>query len=466
MKGVRVCKLKTVAIILFSLCLVSISNAANVIYVDANGPNDPGTGTIDDPFRRIQDAIDAAVNGDIVEIQPGFYTGEGNYDLDPNGLSITIRSTDPNNPDVAANTIIDPNGAGRGFSFDSEEDANCVISGLTIRNGYSCGYGASVYFYHSSPTIRNCIIKNGRAADSGGGFYCDTSNTKIINCTITGNRAAYYGGGISCFGSNPEIIGCTISDNSAGSEGGGFDLVESSSTVLNCIITNNRATISGGMNCYSPSKTGEHTLINCTLTRNVATGFGGALYCQDGSSAVIKNSILWANEAASGPQAGFDSNSSVSIIYSDVQDGWPWPGYNIDADPCFASFDPNGDPNMWDFHLQSAYGRWDPNTQSWIADSNTSPCIDAGDPNSDWSIEPWPNGKRVNMGLYGATNQASMNGNPADFVIDGSVNFEDLAEFSNKWSTKAACIEDLTNNSVVDFADLKIFAENWLWQRE
>jgi len=468
-------KSKTVVTILFSFCLVSISNAANVIYVDVNGPNDPGTGTFDDPFRRIQDAIDDAVNGDIVEIQPGLYTGEGNYDLDPNGVAITIRSTDPNNPDVAANTIIDPNGAGRGFSLDSDEDANCVISGLTIRNGYSSWYGASVYCYRSSPTIRNCIIKNGRAADSGGGFYCDTSNTKIINCTITGNRAAYYGGGVSCYGSNPEIVGCTINNNSAGSEGGGFDLVLSSATVLNCIITNNRATSSGGFNCYTPSGTGEPTLINCcTLTRNVATDLGGALYCQDGSSVTIKNSILWANEAASGPQVAFDAISNASISYSDVQggeagvfdpcSGLVWDDSNMDADPCFSSFDPNGDPNMWDFHLQSAYGRWDPNTQSWITDSNTSPCIDTGDPNSDWSIEPWPNGRRVNMGVYGGTNQASMNGNPADFDIDGSVDFVDLAELSNKWSTKAACIEDLTNNGVVDFADLKIFADNWLWQ--
>jgi len=70
------------------------------------------------------------------------------------------------------------------------------------------------------------------------------------------------------------------------------------------------------------------------------------------------------------------------------------------------------------------------------------------------------------MGAYGGTSQASMNGNPADFDIDGVVDFEDFSEFSNKWSAKAACIEDLTNNGMVDFADLKIFAENWLWQKE
>lgn len=451
-------------IILFSLCLFSISKASTVIYVDVNGPNDPGTGAFEDPFRRIQEAIDSANNDDTVIVAQGVYTGDpDNRNLHFDGKSITVRSTDPNNSDVVANTIIDPTGAGRGFSFNSGEDANCVISGLTIRNGYTGIYGANVYCYYSSPTIRNCIITNGHAADSGGGLYCDSCNPKIINSIITSNRAGFYGGGVSCYYSHPEIVGCTISDNSAGVEGGGFDLVLSSATVFNCIITNNTASSSGGMNCYSPSET---SLINCTLTRNVATNSGGGLFCQDGSSVIIKNSILRANEAASGPQVAVDGSSNASISYSDIENGWTEMVNNADADPCFASFDPNGDPNMWDFHLQSAYGRWDANSQSWVTDSNTSPCIDAGDPNSEWNSEPWPNGKQTNMGAYGGTNQASKNGNPADFDIDGFVNFVDFAEFSDKWSAKEFCIEDLTNNGEVDFADLRMFAENWLWQQE
>lgn len=143
-----------------------------------------------------------------------------------------------------------------------------------------------------------------------------------------------------------------------------------------------------------------------------------------------------------------------------------WGSGNLDTDPCFASFEPNTEPNTWDFHLQSAYGRWDSNGQNWVSDPNTSLCIDAGDSNSDWSGEPWPNGKRINMGAYGGTNQASKNGNIADFNINGNVDFRDFAEFSHKWFAEEFCIEDLTNNGVVDFADLAIFVKNWLWQKE
>ncbi len=40
-------------------------------------------------------------------------------------------------------------------------------------------------------------------------------------------------------------------------------------------------------------------------------------------------------------------------------------------------------------------------------DAATSPCIDAGDPNSPVGDEPQPNGGRINMGAYGGTAEAS-----------------------------------------------------------
>jgi unsaturated chondroitin disaccharide hydrolase len=42
-------------------------------YVDDNSPNDPGTGTRDDPFRRIQDAIDTAQKGYFILVAEGTY---------------------------------------------------------------------------------------------------------------------------------------------------------------------------------------------------------------------------------------------------------------------------------------------------------------------------------------------------------------------------------------------------------
>jgi len=432
------------------VCLaVSVSNAANTIYVDAASPNDPGTGTSEDPFRRIQDGIDYAVSDDNVVIRPGVYTGPGNYDLDPNGKSIIICSNDPNDPDIIAQTIIDPNRAGRGFYIHTGEDANCVISGLTIKNAYNAETGAGIYCYKSNPTISNCIIKDNMANNYGGAIFCASSGPDITGCTITGN-SANSGGALECWPCTAQLTNCIISDNHAVSYGGGVD-------------------------CYG---LGNLILINCTIIGNsLEDGFGGGI-CSWGSSVNLRNSVIWSNEAILGPQLVLLYDSNASVSYCNVQGGQAevyigsgcvltWDANsNIDADPCFASFDPNGDPNLWDFHLQSKYGRWAPNSQSWVTDSNTSSCIDAGDPNSDWTVEPWPNGKRINMGAYGGTNQASKSGNIADLNIDGIVNFPDLAELGNLWGENQEAIEDLDNSGTIDIGDLDILAENWLWKKQ
>jgi hypothetical protein len=443
--------MKFLSTILIIVSVTSICTAANIIYVDVNGPNDPGTGTSGDPFRRIQDAINYAVSGDTVVISPGIYTGSGNYNLDPNGRAITIRSTDPNDPNIIANTIIDPNKAGRGFYVWRGEDSNCVISGLTIKNGLAAdGSGGAILCYNSNPTISNCFIKS-NAADYGGALFCGSGSPEITNCTMTGN-SAIDGGALECWSGTTIIRNCIISNNTASNNGGAID-------------------------CYWEGQTELH---NCSVVTNVA-GTGGALRCVDNGKATIENSIIWSNHAAKGTEIAVESSpfstSEVTIGYSDMQGGISsvyvdpcstlvWGGGNIDSDPCFALFDPNGDPNLWDFHLQSAYGRWDPNIKSWVNDSNTSPCIDAGDPNSDWSGELWPNGKRINMGAYGGTAQASKNGNIADFDVNGVVNSSDLMEFCSKWLDENGGIVNLNLAGCVDFQDFAIFAENWLWQRE
>jgi hypothetical protein len=57
--------------------------------------------------------------------------------------------------------------------------------------------------------------------------------------------------------------------------------------------------------------------------------------------------------------------------------------------------------------LQSQAGRWDPESQTWVVDDVTSPCIDAGDPSSLLGLESMPNGGIINLGAYGGTIEAS-----------------------------------------------------------
>ncbi len=63
------------------------------------------------------------------------------------------------------------------------------------------------------------------------------------------------------------------------------------------------------------------------------------------------------------------------------------------------------DVEPYDLHLKSVVGHWTPG--GWVSDGAISKCVDAGDPASDYSLEPQPNGGRVNLGAYGNTPEAS-----------------------------------------------------------
>jgi hypothetical protein len=180
----------------------------------------------------------------------------------------------------------------------------------------------------------------------------------------------------------------------------------------------------------------------------------------ENSSPTLTNSILCGNSAPSGPQIYNDGPSSATVSYSDVQGGWPGTG-NINENPLFV------DSAIGDYHLKSQAGRWDSNSQSWVKDDVTSPCIDRGEPHSDWSDELWPHGGRINLGAYGGTPQGSMSlstvGNVADLNIDNAVNGKDFANFADTWQHEQVLLpQDLDRNRTVDFSDLGVFADNWL----
>jgi hypothetical protein len=114
-----------------------------------------------------------------------------------------------------------------------------------------------------------------------------------------------------------------------------------------------------------------------------------------------------------------------------------WGEGNINADPCFV------DPDNDNYHLMSQAGRWDADSQIWVQDDVTSPCIDAGDPMGPIGWEPFPNGGFVNMGAYGCTPEASKTyfGGPVcetivagDINGDGQVNRADLEIMALHWT--------------------------------
>ena len=378
------------------------SSQARIITVDDDGPAD---------FNNIQAAIDDANHGDTVEIRPGTYTGAGNRDIDFKGKAITVRSTNPNDWGVVAATVIDCQGSEadphRGFKFNSGEDANSVLAGLSITSGYG---------------PRDVIAGNDRAF-VGGGIYCAASSPTISECIISHNRAPNGGGICCCIGAAPRIRNCRVRDNS-GFGGGGIYCTDSSVEVVNCIVRNNVAYTSGNLRGRGAGIVCEFSspiIKNCTFYGNHASGSGGAIWTY-GSPESISNCIIWGNLPG-------EIRGSATVSFSNVRGGYSGTG-NINTDPVFA------DPDNGDYALKSQAGRYDPNGQAWVLDDVTSPCIDAGDPMSPIGLEPFPNGGRVNMGAYGGTAEASKSyfgEPPCETIIAGDINGDCIVDFRDFW---------------------------------
>ncbi len=465
---------------IFFLGMTCTAASGRTIYVDDDGPAD---------FINIQAAIDDSNEGDTIIVADGTYTGVGNRDIDFLGKAITLLSE--NGPE---NCIIDCNGTEtephRGFYFHHGEDANSVLDGFTITNGLAndliVPYGGGIYGDGTKATIQNNHIVNNVAFTSsfptvaiGGGLYdCDgTIQYNIISgnsaaaidmesmsvggglygCDGTikhntiSNNSADFGGGMDIHSSNPIVSGCAFTGNIANIHGGGVYNGGGNPKVTNCTFNGNVAIVGAGM--YNRTG-GSPILKNCTFSGNEATLAGG-IYNRSDSEPNLINCILWGNK----PDQIYGGSPTIS--YSDVQGGWLGLG-NIDADPCFA------DPCNDDYHLKSQAGRWDANSESWVLDDVTSPCIDAGNPGCPLGDEPNDlNNVRINMGAYGGTAEASKP--PAnwrsigDMTNDWVVDSNDLKVFVDYWLQTGRCIpSDLNRNQSSDFIDFAFISLDWL----
>jgi hypothetical protein len=178
------------------------------LYVDNSAPGDPEeNGTPQHPFDTIQEAINAAGDGEAVLVKPGVYTENLRF----RGKSITLSSLDPQRLGGMAQTILEGGRLGSVVTFDANDSGNCVLAGLTITGG-NAELGGGIRCIGAHPIIANCVIA-GNVANAGAGLYLHQSGATLVNCTITENSAA-AGGGLYCDG-NVMVVNSIVWNNQA-----------------------------------------------------------------------------------------------------------------------------------------------------------------------------------------------------------------------------------------------------------
>jgi len=390
-----------------------------------------------------------------------------------------------------ANSVIAGLTITRGYGFYGG-GIECQDAGPTIERcrmihcSFTNYFGGSIYVGYSAATVRHCAFTgNSRCA-----LYCyRCDHLTVEDCVFEGESKAVTANSAGLV----QLIRCTFRDSPVGVA------TRSCRTILTeccfersgsayCVLserdrqlTVTRCTFIGNSKLPPPNPA-QGTAIRVTSTPFVRLAqclflvgnFTRAVYGEYADMGLqVDNCTFVGNRAGSGPAIGLDSSrcrirnsilwdggheielrpeSEVEITYSNVFGGWPGVG-NIVVDPCFVDpghWEDNGTPDypyddIWvngDYHLKSQAGRWDAAAAQWVLDDVTSPCIDAGDPMIFPLLEPWPDGGRINMGVYGGTAEASRS-------------------FFGAPLCQVRIPGDLNGDCKIDMADLALMAANW-----
>jgi parallel beta-helix repeat protein len=463
-----------------------------VIYVDANATGSNNGMSWENAYRDLQDALERAsagygseiwvaagtykpatspnwyatfqlVNG--VPLYGGFAGGEICNNQRNWLTNHTILSGDINN---------DGNSDVQYVVTASDVNQATIIDGFTVTRGDWAG----IYCNGNSPTIAHNTLKD----NINDGVYCNGASPTITHNTIQQN--GLYG--IGCINnSSPDIKACWIQGNAAG----GIGCNNSALTVSDCIIADSYAYSESydyygcGIYCESDSS---------VYLKNSVIRFNGncGIYLKDMSSATIKNNWIHNNGTNSyGDGIRFNNQYSIPLVRNNtIYDNFTYgiESSEYDADPNIVNciiygndsndfYRPNGTFQKVNYcclqHAHPGNGNitGDPGFMNITTDPNdlhiaeNSPCKDAGDPYADYNGETDIDGEGRVKYVYVDIGADEYYLSPADFDDDLTVNFFDHALFANVWQSNDPGFS-LDGDNDVDYNDLALFCEDWLWQ--
>lgn len=273
----------------------------------------PGLEALD----SIQGAIEAADDGDTIDICPGVYLES----LLISDKSITLQSRDG-----LATTIL----KGDGLSVVrilGDQASRSTVKGFTVREGAGSSsecedsigptYGGGLCIRDASPTLRDLMVTRNQS-DYGSGLYLANSAAVLENVSIITNLEAISGSGIYMTDSSPLLTDVNIERHSAAGEGGALYLDHSSPTLKTVEMHQNSASKDGGA-LFALDSTLIFEEGSVTLnTANIVDGSrGGAFYFKNAAYVTLSN-VTFEDHSANGKGGTLFFDQVAELKLTDV----------------------------------------------------------------------------------------------------------------------------------------------------
>ena len=345
----------------FILCFINLNTLASasmagqqVLYVAPN--NDCGA-FYSPCYSQIQDAVDAAIDGDTILVAAGVYS-KTNSQLSPPDYNIIsgdeivtqvvyitksisiyggytktnwITSDPINNP-----TTLDAENLGRtifamgdiNLSFENLQ----LIGGSAVKTGLYgfSGRGGGAFIKSATLDFNNNVVHANFASESGGGLYVVTKFGEIISNSIQSNFGS--GAHIYPYPSTGEQL---LFKNNLISENQGEGLyinaclscVESDSILGEIVISHNN--IMSNTNGGIVARTFPTLTIDSNIIEDNTSSIGGGLVLRDGLgvTATVKNNVVFNNHATDNGggvwlrMRNYDAILSNNVVLENTSDG-------------------------------------------------------------------------------------------------------------------------------------------------
>jgi|GEM_PF-1471629 len=287
--------------------------------VESIAPDDvPGTAPVinvpgDEP--TIQDAIDAASDGDMVLVAPGTYYEKLNF----KGKAITVKGT------AAADTILDGHAGGPIVTFYDGEGYGSVLQGFTLANAQPTteiiGTAISLSGLSSPQIVGNIFTNNTEYSGLWGAAIGGNNASAVIVGNLFENNICYDG--VIAFKNTaaPSIVNNVFLNNVGGGDG-----CAAISAPSGPVYISNNTFVGNTIGIRTQAEVGDavQTYRNNLLYGNLV-GLDVDVIGSPGGYPIWKNNLVFGNTTANyqgmSDQTGTNANLSADPMFADVAGG-------------------------------------------------------------------------------------------------------------------------------------------------